>query len=140
VSEESTTDPDEAIRRFVDAVNRRDIDTIRASVSPDLEWDTSRMGLVPAFTGRDAIRRVLEDWGRVYEDFGEVSREYRDLGNGVGLLTVVYRGRPRGGSRFLELRVADVVVWEDGFIQRMTTYPDIDEGRAAAERLAQERG
>jgi hypothetical protein len=30
--------------------------------------------------------------------------------------------------------------WEDGKIVRMTNYTDIDEARAAAERLAQGRG
>jgi hypothetical protein len=30
-------------------------------------------------------------------------------------------------------------VWEDGKIVRMTNYRDIDEARAAAERLAEER-
>jgi hypothetical protein len=31
-------------------------------------------------------------------------------------------------------------VWEDGKIARITNYTGIDEARAAAERLAQERG
>jgi hypothetical protein len=30
--------------------------------------------------------------------------------------------------------------WADGLIERVTTFLDIDEARAAAERLAQERG
>jgi hypothetical protein len=35
-----------------------------------------------------------------------------------------------------------VTLWVDGLIVRQTAYPesDIDEARAAAERLAQERG
>jgi hypothetical protein len=32
-----------------------------------------------------------------------------------------------------------VATWSVGLIERSTQYPDIDEGRAAAERLAQER-
>jgi hypothetical protein len=31
-------------------------------------------------------------------------------------------------------------MWEDGKIVRTTNYSDVDEGRAAAERLAEERG
>jgi hypothetical protein len=31
-------------------------------------------------------------------------------------------------------------VGEEGMIVRWTAYPDIDEGRAAAERLVEERG
>jgi hypothetical protein len=33
-----------------------------------------------------------------------------------------------------------VLIWSDGLILRVTTFTDIDEARAAAERLAQERG
>jgi hypothetical protein len=33
-----------------------------------------------------------------------------------------------------------VVTWIDGLIERTTNYFDIDEARAAAERLAEERG
>lgn len=39
-----------------------------------------------------------------------------------------------------QLRYGTVSVWEDGKIARITHYTDIDEARAAAERLAQERG
>jgi hypothetical protein len=31
-------------------------------------------------------------------------------------------------------------VWVEGKITRFTTYTDVDEARAAAERLAQDRG
>ena len=31
------------------------------------------------------------------------------------------------------------VTWADGFVERVTVRPDIDNARAAAERLAQER-
>ena len=40
------------------------------------------------------------------------------------------------------VRSASVGAWVDGLIVRVTIYPetDIDEARAAAERLAEERG
>jgi hypothetical protein len=37
-------------------------------------------------------------------------------------------------------RLTVVSTWADDVIQRTTSYTDIDEARAAAERLAQERG
>jgi hypothetical protein len=37
------------------------------------------------------------------------------------------------------MRYAVVATWVDGMIERFTTYTNIDEGRAAAERLAEER-
>jgi len=32
------------------------------------------------------------------------------------------------------------MIWADGLMERVTTFLDIDEARAAAERLAHERG
>jgi hypothetical protein len=49
-------------------------------------------------------------------------------------------GRPVGSSGEVQLRYGTVSVWEDGKIARITNYTGIDEARAAAERLAQERG
>ena len=49
-------------------------------------------------------------------------------------------GRPVGSTGRVENRVVIVAVWEEGLIVRVTTYSDIDEARAAAERLAEERG
>jgi hypothetical protein len=69
-----------------------------------------------------------------------MSRDSHDLGHGVGLLAVVYRGRPLRSSEFLEPSVEDMVVWEDSVIRRMTTHTDIDEAPAAAGRLAEAPG
>jgi hypothetical protein len=66
--------------------------------------------------------------------------EVRDLGNGVTFGVVRQQGRLVGGSGHAHLRHAAVHVWVDGVIARGITGPDIDEVRAAAERLAEERG
>jgi ketosteroid isomerase-like protein len=52
----------------------------------------------------------------------------------------IQRGRPPDSTGWVELRYAAVYTWRDGLIERATQYSDIDEARAAAERLAQERG
>ena len=91
------------------------------------------------FEGRDAIRVGLEEWIGVYDDFEQVLQEFRDLGSWVGFGVFLQRGRLRGSRGFLELRYANVAAWADGRIERMTSYVEIDDGRAAGERLAQER-
>jgi hypothetical protein len=45
-----------------------------------------------------------------------------------------------GREAFRDFRCAGVSAWTDGLIEWVTTYTDIDEARAAGERLAQERG
>jgi hypothetical protein len=57
----------------------------------------------------------------------------------VGFRVVIQKGRPVGSSGEVQLSYGAVGVWEDGKIVRMTNYRDIDEARAAAERLAEER-
>jgi hypothetical protein len=64
----------------------------------------------------------------------------RDLGNGVSFSVIVMRGRLRGSSGWVEQRYAAVAIWTDGLIERTSHSFDIDEARAAAERLAGERG
>ena len=75
-----------------------------------------------------------------YEEFEWRSEEILDLGNGVVFVVSRASGRPVGSTGRVELRVAIVAVWEEGLIMRTTGYDNIDEARAAAERLAKERG
>ena len=47
---------------------------------------------------------------------------------------------PSAAPGGVEFRDARVMIWADGLIERTTAFLDIDEARAAAERLARERG
>ena len=140
MSQESTTsDSVELVRGAVAAANRRDFDAVLSFYAPDAVWDMSPMGM-GTFEGRAAIRGFWEDMTVAYEEFEWRSEEILDLGNGATLAVACASGRPVGSTGWVELRLAIVAVWEEGLIVRGTTYTDIDEGRAAAERLAEERG
>ena len=67
--------------------------------------------------------------------------ELLDLGNGVVFALVRQAGRPIGATGYVRQREGWVWVWVEGLIASVTAYPeaDIDEARAAAERLAEER-
>jgi hypothetical protein len=69
-------------------------------------------------------------------------RSLIELANGVVLAVIRSQGRPAGSPRHVQVygRHAAVAVWESDLISRVTIYRDPDEARAAAERLAQERG
>jgi hypothetical protein len=62
-----------------------------------------------------------------------------DLGNGVTFAVLLQKGRPVGSTGVVELRYIQVTTWVDGLIVCITPYTDIDQARAAAERLAEER-
>ena len=138
--EESTTpDLEEALRRSLDAVGRGDFDAAVAPFRPDAVWDMSSTGM-GVFEGRDAIRGFFEDVRGSYEDYETSVEEFRDLGNGVAFNVVVARARLLGSAGRVELRYANLGISRDGLIERNTVYTDVDEARATAERLAQERG
>ncbi len=138
MSEESTT-PDlvALMGRAFEAANRRDLDAVASSFAEDATFDGRALG--DHFEGRAAIRSFLEDWYGAYEELEVGLEEVRDLGNGVVFAVVVQNGRLVGSAGHLRQREGCVFVWVRGSIARLT-ISDIDEGRAAAERLAEERG
>jgi len=139
MSEESTTpDLEDKVRRSIDAFPRGDFDAVMSPYTPNAVWDMSAVGL-GVYEGREAIRGYFEEWRGSYEDFEQVLEEFHDLGNGVTLAVIRQRARLRSSSGFVEQRYPRVAIWSDALLERATTYNDIDEARAAAERLAEER-
>jgi uncharacterized protein (TIGR02246 family) len=138
MSEESTT-PDlvELVRRQAEAANRRDLDAVMRSFAPDAVFDGRVVG--DHYEGRAAIRSFLEDWFGTYEELEFGLEEVRDLGKGVVFAVVTQNGRLVGSAGHVRQREGWVYVWVGGLIARLTTY-ELDEGRAAADRLAEERG
>ena len=139
MSEESTT-PDlvELVRRLVEALNRLDFDAAMSFYAPDAVWEGNASGMT--LEGRTAIRSFWEDMTVAYEESDVQAQEILDLGNGVVFGVARASGRPVGSTGRVENRLVSVAVWEEGLIVRATGYTDPDEARAAAERLAKERG
>ena len=98
------------------------------------------MGMGTSFEGVAAIRGFFEDFTSAYEEYGVEPEEILDLGNGVVFGVIVQQGRLVGSSAHVQMRFASVAVFADDVLVRNTLYTDIDEARAAAERLAEERG
>jgi ketosteroid isomerase-like protein len=140
MSEESTT-PDlvERMRLVVDAASRRDLDTLMTFYASDAVLDFSDSGM-GTYEGVDAVRALIEDWVSIYESYETVADEILRLGENVILTINTQTARLPGGSGSVRLHDAYVFLFEDGLIARHTAYRDIDEARAAAERLAEERG
>jgi ketosteroid isomerase-like protein len=105
--------------------------------TPDAVWDMSVLGM-GMFHGRAATRKFLEDWLGAFVDWEQDIEEVRDLGNGVTLAVFLQRGKPAGASGVVQLRYAAVARWDGEFIQHQTNYTDLEQARAAAERLAEE--
>ena len=135
--EESTTsDLVELARRSVEVEG---LDEALSFYAPHAVWDASPWGM-GVFEGQAAVRGFFEDWRSSYSGIERTAEEIRDLGNEVTFAVIVQRARVAGSSGAVQLRYASVAQWTDGLMVRNTTYTDIDEARAAAQRLAGERG
>jgi hypothetical protein len=86
------------------------------------------------------MKVFLEEWTGPYEDWGLDVEEVVDLGDGVTFAVFVQKGHPAGSRSEVRMHLAAVTQWVGHLIERIRMYPDIDEARAAAERLAEERG
>jgi ketosteroid isomerase-like protein len=140
MSEEESTTPDlvERARQSVKPMNRHDVGAAIGFYASDAVWDASSVGLT--FEGTAAIRRFLEDWLANYSEWENIPEEVHDLGNGVTFMVAVQHARLAGSDASVQERWSYTALWEAGLISRIVLRTDIDEARAAAERLAKERG
>jgi ketosteroid isomerase-like protein len=141
MSEESAA-PDlaELTRRQFEAWSRGDFDAVLRSFARDAVWETVSLGT--SFEGVAAIRSFFEDWLGAYEEYELKPEEIVDLGNGVVFAVTGINARLVGSTASgLVRRRPLAFIWAEGLVQRVTAYAgSINEGRAAAERLAASRG
>jgi ketosteroid isomerase-like protein len=137
--DESTT-PDlvELARRQLEAANRHDLDAFMSVFAPDAVYDASRDG-IGVYEGPPAIRELIGGWWGTFDDLRLTPEEVRDLGSGVLFASIRHDARPVGSTAQVSTRQAYVFVFQGGKVAHVTVYSDPDEGRAGAERLAQER-
>jgi ketosteroid isomerase-like protein len=140
MTEESTT-PDlvELTRLFYEVMDREwDFDALAGFFVTDAVWDLSESHL-GIYDGVTAIRDFLVGYWATWEDHHHEIEEVLDFGNGVLSVAIREDGCPKGTHARVQARHLQVFEWDQRKIIRITGYPDIDEARAAAERLAKER-
>jgi ketosteroid isomerase-like protein len=104
--------------------------------APNAVWD---VGLVGSLDGFDAIRAFVRDYWLMWDAHHHYVEENVDLGHGVICGVIREHGRMKDSDASVEARWALVSLVAQGRVVRSTTYTDIDEGRAAAARLAESR-
>ena len=135
--EECTTpDPVELTRLAFEAVNQRDIDAVVSFFAPDAVLDGRAVGGL--YEGRAAIRGFLDDWFGSFAELRMEVEEFTVLDDRVVLAVVSQYGRPVSVDGQVHQREGWAICWSaHGLLVRLTTHTDIDEARAAAERLAE---
>lgn len=124
-------------RDIIEAASRRDFDRAMSFFAPDAVWDTA--SIVGVVEGSGAIRAFVEDWFGTLVGLEVEAENVQAFGSNVTLLVLADRTNPRGGESFVERSFQVVTAWRDGLVIRATNYGDIDEARAAAARLAEEK-
>jgi ketosteroid isomerase-like protein len=139
MSEESTT-PDlvELTREVYRVASQQDLDGLMSFFAPHAVWDLSNPG-IGVFEGVAAIAEFFKDWWATWEDHHHEVQEIHDLGGGVVFAVVREDGQLLGSDSYVEQQGGWVSLWVAGLIERVTGYLDIDEGRAAAGRVAETR-
>jgi ketosteroid isomerase-like protein len=125
----------ELVRKQLEAADRGDVDGVMSSVADDAVLD----GRADLVEGRTAIRHFVEEWFSAYEELDYELEEVSHLGGGVVFAIVIQDGRPVGSEGRVRQREGWVYLWVGCSIARLTTS-EVDEARAAAERLTEERG
>jgi len=128
----------ELASRQLEAANRHDLDAFMSVFASDAVYDASRDG-VGVYEGPAAIRELIGGWWRTFEDLQLTPEEVLDLGGGVVFAAIRHDARPARSAAHVSTRQFYVFVVEEDMVLRVTVYGDIDEARAAAERLAEER-
>ena len=92
------------------------------------------------FEGKAAARGYVEDWFAAFDDLVFEVEEIALLANGIVFVVISQHGRFEGVAEPVNAREGWVGAHSaDGLLQLFLGYGDIDEARAAAERLAEER-
>jgi len=139
MSEESTNPDLVALTRGLSEAPS--VDESLAYYAPDAVYDMSRMGMT-TFEGREAIGVFFSDWHGNYDEYEDEIQEIVHVGGGIVFVVVRQNARPAGSPQHVRLRdlYGYTFVWEGDKVVHATVYPDVDEARAAAERLAEDRG
>jgi hypothetical protein len=139
MSEESMTpDLDELFRRLIEAYNRADLDAIGGLFAPEAVLDLSDRG-VGVFEGRESVCGFLADYFGSFDDLTYGPEEFLDLGRGISFAVVRQDARPVGVTGWVTTREGWVGEWVGGMVMRGSTHTDVDESRAGAERLVEQR-
>ena len=139
VEESTTPGPVELTRTFYEMMDRDwDFDALAGFFAPDSTWDLSGSHL-GIYDGVAAIGDFLVGYWATWDDHHHEIEEILDFGHGVLSVTIREDGCLRGSDARVQARHLQVFEWAQGKIVRITGYPDVDEARAAAKRLAQER-
>ena len=122
----------ELVRRFVDAFNRRDVESLAGDYDPDVElheWPTAPGA--GSYHGIDGVRSALDNWFEVWEWMHVEMVDLVDAGDRV-LVTLDQVAKGRGSEVEVEIRSYNVYTFRDGKVLRMELFTEREPALEAA--------
>lgn len=120
------------VRRFIDAFNRSDVDSLAGYYDPDVElheWPTAPGA--QAYHGIDGVRQALDTWFEVWEWMRVEIVDLAEAGDRV-LVTLDQRAKGRGSEVEVEIRSYNVYTFRDGKVMRMELFTEREPALEAA--------
>lgn len=120
-----------AVRRFVDAFNRRDFESLAADLAGDVElheWPEAPGA--QSYRGPDGVRRAIENWFESWE-WMLVEVEALEEVPGRVMATFHQRAQGRGSEAEVEIRTYNVWSFEDGIAREIRLFTDREAALAA---------
>jgi ketosteroid isomerase-like protein len=122
----------EVVRRFVDAFNRLDVESMDDYYDPEVElheWPTAPGAQV--YRGIDGVRSALDNWFDVWEWMRVEIVDLVDAGDQV-LVTLDQRAKGRGSEIEVAIRSYNVYAFRDGRVFRMQLFTEREAALEAA--------
>ena len=115
----------EVVRRVYDAAARRDAEAVLALYDPEVELDSTRLGLPDSarelYHGHDGLRRFFGEW---HEAWGKIEYDYEELIEaGEQVISVVTR-HAHGRASGVEVERSFALVWtlREGKVVRVVWF------------------
>ena len=125
----------EIVRRVYEAATRRDAATVLALYDPEVELDSTRLGIVDSaggvYRGHEGLRSFFRGW---HEAWGNIEYDYEELIDaGEQVISVVTR-HARGRASGIEVERPFALLWSlrEGKVVRVVWFLDRAEALKAA--------
>jgi ketosteroid isomerase-like protein len=121
-----------AVRRYVDAFNRLDLDAATVGLDPNVElceWPEAPGS--QTYRGVDGVRRAFDIWFETWDWMKLEIEEIRPVGDRV-LFTLHQRARGRTSTAEVEVRSYNVYTFRDGQVTRAELFLERENAVAAA--------
>jgi ketosteroid isomerase-like protein len=114
----------ERARRGYEAFARGDFDAVLDMMDPEIEaHNPPEVPEAGIQRGREAVRRDWEQTIDLFDDFSIEVQRYFDAGDQL-VVYLLYRGRGRGSSAEVEVRVVHLLTFREGKAIQLRQYLD----------------